>query len=89
MQADTEFVTLLAAIRVGTCSRAQLDGLQRRCGHELDVSDGILPTQVGTARSCPPLCERVAPLPRIWVYTMAVHLRSRLIMTPLQPFESR
>ncbi len=46
MQADAEFVTLLAAIRGGACSRVQLDDLQRRCGRELDVSDGILPTRV-------------------------------------------
>ena len=47
MQADAEFVTLLAAIRGGACSRAQVGDLQRRCSRELDVSDGILPTRVG------------------------------------------
>ena len=50
MQADAGFVTLLAAIRGGACSRAQLDDLQRLCGRELDVSDGILPTRVSTCR---------------------------------------
>ena len=62
VQADSEFVSLLAAIRSGACSRAQLDDLQRRCSHELDVSDGILPTRVITT----PRMQGTAQLSPVW-----------------------
>ncbi len=66
MQADTEFVTLLAAIRAGSCSRAQLDDLQRRCGRELDISDGILPTRVLVMARTAVLPMRYLSLPVVW-----------------------
>ena len=67
VQADAEFVTLLAAIRGGACSRAQLDDLQRRCGRELDVSDGILPTRVRTMSQTAVFHLGCLSLPAVWM----------------------
>ena len=49
MQADREFVEMLASIRSGRCSPQGevVQQLQGRCGQALDTSDGILPTKVG------------------------------------------
>lgn len=47
-QADMEFVDILASVRNGSCSMASVRTLQQRCGDALDISDGILPTKVGS-----------------------------------------
>ena len=53
IQADREFVDILASIRAGRCSPegSTVQQLQGRCGQPLDTSDGILPTKVSSS-SC-------------------------------------
>ena len=56
LQADMEFVDILASVRTGSCSMATVRALQQRCSSALDVSDGILPTKVSvpaTVQSLP------------------------------------
>ena len=53
LQADSEFVDMLAVVRSGSCATAGgsavVKQLVARCSRPLDTSDGILPTNVSPA----------------------------------------
>ncbi len=64
LQADSEFVDMLAAVRSGSCAAAGGSAVVRqlvlRCSRPLDTSDGILPTNVSPARFVSPVDTRQA-----------------------------
>ena len=51
MQADRDFIDILARMRSGACTPQDLQELEASCSRPLDLSDGILPTMV---RLCAP-----------------------------------
>ncbi len=46
MQADRDFIDILARMRSGACTSQDLRELETSCSRSLDLSDGILPTMV-------------------------------------------